>query len=135
MPHSYTQALQDPHWNVSIQAEYSALIKNRTWVLVPRPPEVNVVRSIWLFKRKLLVGDSLDRYKYQLVANNKSQQPGIDFLVTFSPVVKPSTIRTVLSLCISRSCPIHQLDVQNAALHGFIQETVFMYQPPEFINP
>nr|GEV29846.1 ribonuclease H-like domain-containing protein [Tanacetum cinerariifolium] len=56
------------------------------------------------------------RYKARLVANGSSQQLGVDFDETFSPVVKPATIRTVLSLVVSRQWPIHQLDVKNAFL-------------------
>ncbi|GJY71095.1 ribonuclease H-like domain-containing protein [Tanacetum coccineum] len=70
-----------------------------------------------------------DGYKSRLVANKRSQQQGIDCDETFSLVVKPATIRTVLSLAVSRDWPIHQLDVKNAFLHGHLSETVYMHQP------
>ncbi|GKF60295.1 ribonuclease H-like domain-containing protein [Tanacetum coccineum] len=100
--------------------EYNALITNGTWVLVPRPANVNVVRSMWLFKHKFNADGSLCSYKARLVANGHSQQQGIDCDETFSPVVKPATIRTVLSLAVSREWPIYQLDMKNAFLHAFV---------------
>ncbi|GJW95117.1 ribonuclease H-like domain-containing protein, partial [Tanacetum coccineum] len=57
---------------------------------------------------------------------------GVDVDETFSPVVKPGTIRIVLSLATSRHWPIHQLDVKNSFLHGNLIETVYMHQPPGF---
>ncbi|GJY02030.1 ribonuclease H-like domain-containing protein [Tanacetum coccineum] len=71
---------------------------------------------MWLFKHKFHAGGTLSRYKAHLVANGSSQQLGIDFDETFSPVVKPATIRTVLSLAVSRKWDVHQLDVKNAFL-------------------
>ncbi|GKE34112.1 ribonuclease H-like domain-containing protein, partial [Tanacetum coccineum] len=114
--------------------EYNALVKNGTWLLVPRPEGVNMVRSMWLFKHKFYADETLSRYKARLVANGSSQQLGVDFDETFSSVVKPATIRTVLSLVVSRKWPIHQLDVKNTFLNGDLSETVYMHQPPSFVD-
>ncbi|GKA98614.1 ribonuclease H-like domain-containing protein [Tanacetum coccineum] len=76
---------------------------------------------------------TLSRVKrLRLVANGSTQLAGIDVDETFSPVVKPATIRTVLSLAISRHWSVYQLDVKNAFLHGSLSETVYMHQPPGF---
>ncbi|GKA28071.1 ribonuclease H-like domain-containing protein [Tanacetum coccineum] len=90
--------LRDPNWKQAMCDEYKALIDNNIWVLVPRPPNVNIVCSMWLYKHKYNADGSLNRYKARLVANGRSQQQGIDYDETFSPVVKPATIRTVLGL-------------------------------------
>ncbi|GJW13038.1 ribonuclease H-like domain-containing protein [Tanacetum coccineum] len=78
---------------------------------------INMVRSMWLFKHKFHADGTLSHYKARLVANGSSQQLGVDFDETFSQVVKPATIRTVLSLVVSRKWSIHQLDVKNAFLN------------------
>ncbi|CAL2229116.1 unnamed protein product [Prunus armeniaca] len=73
---------------------------------------------------------SIERYKARLVAKGFHKRPSIDYAKTFSPLVKPATIRIVLSLVVSHSWSPHQLDVKNAFLHGFLQEDVYMAQPP-----
>ncbi|GKB09310.1 ribonuclease H-like domain-containing protein [Tanacetum coccineum] len=123
IPKSPFLSLKDPNWSNAMHDEYNALVKNGTWILVPRPSNVNLVRSMWLFKHKFHADGTLSRYKARLVANGSSQQLGVDFDETFSPVVKPATIRTVLSLVVSRRWPIHQLDVKNAFLNGDLSET------------
>ncbi|GKF16108.1 ribonuclease H-like domain-containing protein, partial [Tanacetum coccineum] len=77
---------------------------------------------------------TLSRYKARLVANGSSQQLGVDFDETFSLVVKPDIVRTVLSLVVSRKWTIHQLDVKNAFLNGDLSETVYTHQPLGFVD-
>ena len=112
--------------------EYDAQIKKGTWDLVPRPENINIVRSMWLCRHKFGADGKLSRYKARLVANGKSQELGLDYDETFSLVVKPATMRLVLELSLSRKWPIRQLDVKNAFLHGTLDETVYMHQPPGF---
>jgi hypothetical protein len=70
-----------------------------------------------------------------LVAKGFHQQEGVDYFETYSPVVKSITIRTVLSLVVSAGWYIKQVDESSAFLHGHLQETVYMSQPPGFVNP
>ncbi|GJS85465.1 ribonuclease H-like domain-containing protein [Tanacetum coccineum] len=129
---SYREAFNDVNWHSAMRDEYNALIKNSTWTLVPRPPDVNVVRCMWIFRHKYLADGRLSRYKARLVANGSIQLEGVDVDETFSPVVKPETIRTVVSLAASRHWSVHPLDVKNAFLHRDLSETVYMHQPPGF---
>ncbi|GJZ35561.1 ribonuclease H-like domain-containing protein [Tanacetum coccineum] len=134
IPKNPSDALKDPQWRNAMYAEYNALVKNGTWLLVPRLACVNMVRSMWLFKHKFYADMTLSRYKARLVANGSSQQLDVDFDETFSPIVKLATIRIVLSLAVSRKWPIHQLEVKNAFLNGDLSETVYMYQSPGFVD-
>ncbi|KAJ9565309.1 hypothetical protein OSB04_001275 [Centaurea solstitialis] len=132
LPKSHIDALRDPNWTKAMLDEYNSLIKNDTWELVPRPIDVNVIRCMWIFTHKFHANGSLERHKARLVCNGRSQQVGIDCTETFSPVVKPATIRLVLSIALSKNWDLHQLDVKNAFLHGHLRETVFIHQPPGF---
>ena len=107
IPTSHLEALLDPNWNPSMTDEYDALIKNETFKLVPRPNDTNIVRSMWLYKNKVDADGNPTRHKSRLVANGKSQEAGLDYDETFSPVVKPVTIRSVLHLALQRDWAIH----------------------------
>ncbi|KAK1683599.1 hypothetical protein QYE76_044447 [Lolium multiflorum] len=125
---------QDPNWLAAMTAEYGALLANDTWDLVRPPANANVVSGKWVFRHKFKPDGSLDRYKARWVVRGFSQEHGIDFDETFSPVVKPATIRVILSVALSFNWKIRQLDVKNAFLHGSLDEVVFCHQPTGFVD-
>ncbi|XP_015964557.1 uncharacterized mitochondrial protein AtMg00820-like [Arachis duranensis] len=102
--------------------ELDALELNKTWCLVDCPAGVKPVGCKWVYRIKRKSDGSVDRYKARLVAKGFTQTEGIDFLKIFSLVVKPATIRLVLSLASMKHWTIHQLDVNNAFLHGDLFE-------------
>jgi hypothetical protein len=135
VPTIVRDALADPQWRRAMEEEYEALQANHTWDLVPRPHGTNMVTEKWIFKLKLNADGSLEVYKARYVLRDFTQRPGVDYDETFSPVVKPASVRTVLTPALSRDWPVHQLDVKNAFLHGTLTETVYCTQPVGFIDP
>jgi hypothetical protein len=134
VPSSVHAALTDPAWRRAMQDEFDALQANDTWTLVPRPSGVNLVTGKWVFRQKFKSDGSLDRYKARWVLRGFTQRLGIDYDEIFSSVVKPATIRTVLTLALSHSWPIHQLDVKNKFLHGILNKTVYCVQSAGFVD-
>lgn len=134
-PRTVTQALKDDRWRNSMSEEFNAQIANQTWNLVPSPPPtVNVIGCKWIFRTKFNPDGSVHRYKSRLVAKGYSQQAGLDYNETFSPVIKSTTIRLVLDIAVKRDWPIRQLDVNNAFQQGTLTEDVYMSQPPGYID-
>ena len=115
-----------------MQRELVALQSNDMWELVDPPFNVNIIGCKWVFKLKYKADGTLERHKARLVAKGYNQTQGLDFFDTFSPVVKPATIKIVLTLALSYGWKVRQLDVQNAFLNGDLDETVYMSQPPGF---
>jgi len=134
-PTCFSSAVKSAIWRQAMSEEFNALIKNGTWSLVPSTPSLNIIGSKWVFRIKRKADGSVDRYKARLVAKGYHQQPGVDFDETYSPVIKPITIRTILSIATTAQWPIKQIDISNAFLHGFLSETVYMAQPPGFQHP
>jgi histone deacetylase 1/2 len=131
-PATVEEALGDPKWVTAMDSEYKALIHNKTWHLVHPPKGKNIIDCRWVYKVKRKSDGTIDRYKARLVAKGYKQRYGIDYEDTFSPVVKAATIRLVLSIAVSRGWSLRQLDVQNAFLHGVLEEEVYMRQPPGY---
>lgn len=115
--------------------EFIALQKHGTWDLVMPPSTTNIVGCKWVFRIKRKPDGTIECYKARLVAKGFHQRHGIDFQETFSPVVKPATIRTILSLALFVNWPLCQLDVSNAFLHGTLSSPVYMTQPQGFVDP
>ena len=85
-----------------MKQEFQALQKNDTWQLVPSVSGVNVTDFKWVFKVKRHADGSIERYNARLVAKSFKQRYGLDYEDTFSPVIKPATIRLLLSLAVTR---------------------------------
>jgi hypothetical protein len=134
-PTSYSSAAQHPAWLAAMNTKFDALLSNGTWTLVPPTANTNIVGWKWVFRLKHKADGTTNRYKARLVTKGFHQQPGIDYGKTYSLVVKLTTIRLVLSLAISFGWPIRQIDVQNAFLHGWLSEDVYMAQPLGFLHP
>jgi hypothetical protein len=92
-----------------MQAEKNALHNNKTWTLVPRQATINIISSKWVFKIKTRSDGSIERYKARLVARGFSQQPGLDYDETFSPIIKPNTIQLILTIGLSQGWSVKQL--------------------------
>lgn len=131
-PKNAKQALLLPQWQAAMQAEYDALMKNHTWSLVKLPSNRQAIGCKWVFRVKENPDGTINKYKARLVAKGFHQRQGFDFLETFSPVVKPVTVRVILTIAITHKWSIQQLDVNNAFLNGVLDEEVYMEQPQGF---
>ena len=116
-------------WKEALDSEYTSLIKNRAWNLVELPKGRKPVGCRWVFKIKHNANGAVERYKARLVAKGYSQEEGIDYEETFSPVARYTSIRSGLAIANQLDLELHQMDVQTAFLNGELEEEIYMLQP------
>ena len=103
---AFTQASEDPKWTKAMSEKFNALLENNTWKLVPFQSGQNLVGCKWVYRVKFNSDGCIERYNARLVAFGNHQQTDVDYHETFSPVIKPPTIRPILSLTLSYNWPI-----------------------------
>jgi hypothetical protein len=134
-PTTYKQASSIPHWQKAMTNEIIALEQNQTWDLVLLPHNKSAIGCKLVYKVKFQADGKVERYKARLVAKGYTQQEGIDFFDTYSPVAKMTTVRVFLTIAAVNNWHLHQLDVDNAFLHGDLHEKVYMQLPPGYSTP
>ena len=122
-------------WKEAADSEYTSLIENETWDLVELPAGRKPIGSKWVFKVKHGSDGRVERFKGRLVARGYTQKYGIDYEETFSPVVRFSSIRSLLAFAVQHEMVIHQMDVVTAFLNGKLEEELYMRQPDGFVRP
>jgi len=118
-------------WELAMKEEMKSLEKNKTWHLTKLPTGKKALQNKWVFRVKD-EHDGTKRYKARLVVKGFQQKEGIEFDGIFSPVVKMTTIRLVLSIVAAEGLHLEQLDVKTAFLHGDLEEDIYMTQPEGF---
>ncbi|GJR30466.1 retrovirus-related pol polyprotein from transposon TNT 1-94 [Tanacetum coccineum] len=87
-----------------------------------------------VFRNKLEKNGVVSRNKARLVAQGYNQQEGIDYDETYAPVARLESIRILLAYACALDFKLFQMDVKSAFLNGFINEEVYVAQPPRFID-
>ncbi|KAJ1689849.1 hypothetical protein LUZ63_014004 [Rhynchospora breviuscula] len=133
-PKSFKEANVDPNWIVAMQEELNQFERNQVWELVPLPSGKQVIGTKWVYRNKLDELGNVVRNKTRLVAQGFKQQEGIDFEETFAPVARLESIRMLLAYASNKGFTLFQMDVKSAFLNGWIDEEVYVQQPPDFVD-
>jgi hypothetical protein len=120
-------------WKEAINDEMESIMFNKTWILVGLPSGSKPIGCKWIFKEKMKLDVSIDKFKASLVAKWFRQSKDIDYFDTYAPVARISSIRTLVSLASIYNLEIHQMDVKTTFLNGYLDEEVYMEQLEGFI--
>jgi hypothetical protein len=124
---SFSQAMSGEHsalWLKAMKEEIESMVKNQVWDLVDLLEKVVAVGCKWVYKTKIDASCNVERYKARLVAKGFTQDEGIDYHETFSPVFKNDSFRIIMALVAHFDLELHQMNVKTAFLNGDLEEEV-----------
>ena len=119
-------ALQDHDWYKEMKGEIERTEKNKTWNLVPRLANKNVIGTKWVFRNKLDENGEITRNKARLVCKGYAQEEGLDFGETFSPIARMERVRNLLAYVSYKGFKVYQMDVKSAFLNGILEEEIYI---------
>jgi hypothetical protein len=97
-PTTFEDVAQQQLWKDAMVEECQSIMKNDVWEVVPKLEGKSMVTSKWLLKIKHATDGSIEKYKTRFVGRGFSQKEGIDYNETFTPVVRYTSIRTIICL-------------------------------------
>ena len=112
------------------------IIGNNTWILVDLPLGSIPIGCKWIFKRKLKVDGSIEKFKVVLVAKGfkqKKKKKGLHYFDTYALVAWIATIRILIALVSIYNFEIHQMYVKTMFLNDELEEKIYMHQPKGFV--
>jgi len=131
-PKSIEEALKDENWVNAMHEELNQFARNNVWFLDPKTDEMNIIGSKWVFINKLDEAGVITRNKARLVAKGYNQEEGIDYGETFAHVARLEIVRLLLAFSCMSGFKLFQMDVKSVFLNVFINEEVYVEQPPGF---
>ena len=134
-PRNVKDALDNESWIEEMNEKIEQIKKNKTWTLFLRPKDKNVIGTKWVFKNKLNEDGKVSRNKARLVCKGYSQEEGIDYDETFSPIAILERVRTLLAYATHRGFKVYQMDVKFALLNRILDEEDYIEKPEGFIDP
>ena len=129
------EALKDPDWINAMHEELNNFTRNEVWTLEERPQGIRVIGTKCVFHNKQDNQGIVVRNKARLVVKGFSQVEGLHFGETFAHVARLEAIHILLAYASHHEMKLYQMDVKSAFLNGFINELVYVDQPPGFKDP
>ena len=121
IPNTFHEVLSHPSWHSALMEAMQALRGNGTWDLVSLPIRKKSIGCRWVFVMKFNPHGFVARSKVCLVDKGYAQTYRVDYSNTFSPMAKMTYVRLFISLAACHDWDLHQLDIENAFLHGDLQ--------------
>ncbi|GJU93723.1 retrovirus-related pol polyprotein from transposon TNT 1-94 [Tanacetum coccineum] len=128
------EALTGESWIIDMQEKLNQFVANDVWELVPQPKNMTIIGTKWVFRNKLDDNGVVSQNKARLVVQGYNQQEGIDYDETDALVARLKSIRILLAYACALDFKLFQMDVKSAFLNGFINEKVYVAQPPGFTD-
>ena len=131
-PCSYKEAVLKTEWIDAMEEEFAAIRKNETWKIADLPEGHKVIDTKWVYKIKFKPDGSIERLKARLAVRGDKQILDKDYKSTFSPAAKFASVKILIALATERNWNLHQVDINNAFMHGTLEEDVYIKVPEGF---
>ena len=128
-PLTYSDAVEHPDadlWQAAMASELKTFEEIGLYQEVKAPPDRKIIDSKWVFKIKCSPNGEINKYKACLVAKGYTQVEGLDYMDTFAPVTKFTTICSLLALAAQHDLEVHQIDIKAAFLNGKLEEEIYL---------